>query len=44
MENSKYVIFDILGIKQDGFKNSFVFDKDAECIINNDQFISKIVV
>lgn len=44
MENSKYVIFDILGVKQDGFKNSFVFDKDAECIINNDQFISKIVV
>ena len=44
MENSKYVIFDILGVKQDSFKNSFVFDKDAECIINNDQFISKIVV
>lgn len=44
MENRKYVIFDILGIKQDGFKNSFEFDKDAECIINNDQFISKIVV
>lgn len=44
MENSKYVIFDILGVKQEGFKNSFVFDKDAECIINNNQFISKIVV
>lgn len=44
MKNSKYVIFDILGVKQDGFKDSFVFDKDAECIINNDQFISKIVV
>lgn len=41
---NNYVIFDILGVKHDGFKNSFAFDKDAECIINNDQFISKIVV
>lgn len=44
MEENKYVIFDILGVKQDGFKNSFIFDKDAECIINDDQFICKIVV
>lgn len=43
MENN-YIIFDILGVKHDGFMNSFVFDKDAECIINNNQFISKIVV
>ncbi|MBF1250273.1 MAG: hypothetical protein HXM41_07800 [Lachnospiraceae bacterium] len=44
MENSKYVIFDILGVKKNGFKNSFSFDKDAECIINEDSFISKIVM
>ena len=43
MENSKYVTFDILGVKQDGL-NSFVFDKNAECTIINDQYISKIVV
>lgn len=44
MENNNYVIFDILGVKHDGFMNSFAFDNDAECAINNDQFISKIVV
>ena len=44
MENSKYVIFDILGVKKDDCQNSFVFDKDAECIINNDKYISKIQV
>jgi hypothetical protein len=44
MGNSKYVIFNIFGVKQNGFKNSFVFDKDAECVINNDKFISKIMV
>jgi hypothetical protein len=44
MENGKYVIFDILGVKKNGFKGSFSFDKDAECIINEDPFISKIVI
>ena len=44
MENSKYVIFEILGVKKDDCQNSFVFDKDAECIINNDKYISKIQV
>ena len=44
MENSKYVVFEILGVKKDNCQNSFVFDKDAECIINNDSYISKIQV
>lgn len=44
MENSKYVVFEILGVKKDDRQNSFVFDKDAECIINNDEYISKIQV
>lgn len=44
MENSKYVVFEILGVKKDDRQNSFVFDKDAECIINNDKYISKIQV
>lgn len=44
MGNNNYIVFDILGVKHDGFMNSFIFDKDAECIINNDQFINKIVV
>lgn len=44
MENSKYVVFEILGVKKDDSHNSFVFDKDAECIINNDKYISKIQV
>lgn len=44
MKNSKYVIFNIWGVKQNGSKHSFKFSKDAECVINNDQFISKIVV
>lgn len=44
MENNNYVIFDILGVKHDDFMNSFTFDKDAECRINNDKFIGKIVV
>lgn len=44
MENSNYVIFEILGVKHDRFENSFAFDEDAECMINNDQFIRKIVV
>lgn len=43
MENSQYVIFDILGVKQNGHKNSFRFDKDAECVINADKFINKLV-
>ena len=41
MENSKYVVFEILGVKKDDRQNSFVFDKDAECIINNDKYIAK---
>ncbi len=44
MENSKYVVFEILGVKKDNHQNSFVFDKDAECIINNDSYISRIQV
>lgn len=44
MGNRKYVIFDILGVKQDSSNDSFVFDKDAECIIDNDKYISRIVV
>lgn len=44
MENNNYVIFDIFGVKHNGSMNSFAFYKDADCIINNDQFISKIVV
>ena len=44
MENSKYVVFEILGVKKDDHQNSFVFDKDAECIINNDEYIRKIQV
>lgn len=44
MENNNYIIFDILGVKHDGFMNSFTFEKDAECVINNDQFINKIVL
>ena len=44
MENSQYVIFDILGVKQNGHKNSFRFDKDAECVINADKFINKLVI
>ena len=44
MENSKYVVFEILGVKKDDRQNSFVFDKDAECIINSDKYISKIQV
>lgn len=44
MENNNYIIFDILGVKHDGFMNSFAFDKDAECVINNDRFINKIVI
>lgn len=44
MENSKYVVFEILGVKKDNYQNSFVFDKDAECIINNNSYISKIQV
>ena len=32
MENSKYVVFEILGVKKDDHQNSFVFDKDAECV------------
>lgn len=44
MENSKYVVFEILGVKKDGSQNSFVFDKDAECIITNDKYISKIQI
>ena len=34
MGNNNYIIFDILGVKHDGFMNSFTFDKDAECVIN----------
>lgn len=44
MENSKYVVFKISGVKKDDRQNSFVFDKDVECIINNDKYISKIQV
>lgn len=44
MKNNNYVIFEILGIKHNGFENSFVFAKDAVCEISNDQFIRKIVV
>ena len=44
MKNSKYVIFNIWGVKQNGSKYSLKFSKDAECAINNDQFISQIVV
>lgn len=44
MENSKYVVFEILGVKKDSNQNSFVFDKDAECIITNDKYISKIQI
>lgn len=44
MENNNYVIFNILGVKHDACINTFAFDKDAECIINNDKFISKIIV
>lgn len=44
MENSKYVAFEILGVKKNGNKNSFIFDKDAECIITNDKYISKIQI
>ena len=36
MGNNNYIVFDILGVKHDGFMNSFIFDKDAECVINND--------
>lgn len=41
---ANYITFDILGVKHDGFMSSFAFDKDAECIINNDKYIRKIVV
>lgn len=44
MENKKYAIFDILGIKQNDYTNSFTFDKDAEYILSNDEFISKIII
>lgn len=44
MENSKYVVFEILGVKKNGRQNSFVFEKDAECIITNDKYISKIQI
>lgn len=44
MQNDNYVIFEILGVKHNGFSNSFVFDKDAICEINTDQFIRKIVI
>lgn len=44
MESSKYVVFEILGVKKDASQNSFVFDKDAECIITTDKYISKIQI
>lgn len=44
MENNNYVTFEILGVKHDGFENSFVFTEDAVCEISNDKFIRKIVV
>lgn len=42
--NNNYVIFEIEGIKHDNFSNSFKFSKDAECVIENDQIISKVVI
>lgn len=44
MGNNNYIIFDILGVKHDNSVNSFEFEQNAECVINNDQFINKIVV
>lgn len=44
MGTNYFVIFDILGIKNKGASSSFAFEKDAECVVNNDQFISKVVI
>ena len=44
MGTNYFVIFDILGIKNKGASSSFAFEKDAECVVNNDQFISKVGV
>lgn len=44
MQNNNYIVFEILGVKHNGFGDSFVFTQDAECEISNDQFIKKIVV
>jgi hypothetical protein len=44
MQNENYVTFEISGVKHTGHKNSVVFNKDAICEINNDQFIKRIIV
>lgn len=44
MGTNYFVIFDILGIKNKGASSSFAFEKDAECVVNNDRFISKVVI
>jgi len=44
MQSENYVVFDIFGIKHNDHKNSLVFSENAVCEINNDQFITKIVV
>lgn len=44
MKNDKYVVFNISGIKHNSDANRFSFTKDAECILDNDRFISKIVM
>ena len=44
MENNNYVSFDIVGVKHEENMNCFSFEKDAEYMLDNDRFISKIVV
>lgn len=44
MQDNNYVVFEIIGVKHDGFVNSFVFSQDAVCEISNDKFIRKVVV
>lgn len=42
MQDNNYVVFEIIGVKHDGFVNSFVFSQDAVCEISNDKFIIAI--